>query len=195
MPEDKLIFLERKNPTCYEIHRGEISLARNLVLVTYDMQFAKQIVKGYNQVSKKKSETHMKKLSERPELRIAIIDGGYYWVRSFHDKEFEPAKCLDYYGNGRLYFRFTNGGVMEVDRVWEIQPLKPMNSEEYTQEKKSDSIEDILYDDDAMEAFLEKKSQLYAAYAVKDKYGEFVSVIDIPTVVEFIRTLFPNSKL
>lgn len=46
--KDKLILLERKHPTIYEIHRGEINTTKNIVLITHDSEFAKRIVKGYN---------------------------------------------------------------------------------------------------------------------------------------------------
>ena len=46
--QDKLILLERKHPLIYEVHRGEINNTKNIVLVTHDQEFAKRLVKGYN---------------------------------------------------------------------------------------------------------------------------------------------------
>jgi hypothetical protein len=48
--KDKLILLERKNPTNYEIHRYEIKQNYNLVLTTKDKEFAKNLVDGYNKL-------------------------------------------------------------------------------------------------------------------------------------------------
>ena len=45
---DKLILLNRINPTEYEIHRGEINLTRNLILTTKDKELAERIVNSYN---------------------------------------------------------------------------------------------------------------------------------------------------
>lgn len=46
---DKLILLRRINPIEYEIHRYVIDRTRNLVLTTTDEEFAKKIVKSYNE--------------------------------------------------------------------------------------------------------------------------------------------------
>ncbi len=45
---DKLILLERKYPTSYEIHRGEILQSTNLILRTSDKEFAEKLVDSYN---------------------------------------------------------------------------------------------------------------------------------------------------
>ena len=45
---DVLILLERKHPTIYEIHRGEIRQTKNLILTTDDKEFAERLVGGYN---------------------------------------------------------------------------------------------------------------------------------------------------
>ena len=50
---DELILLERKYPTVYEIHRGEISQSKNLILTTTDKDFAIKLVDGYNSQQKK----------------------------------------------------------------------------------------------------------------------------------------------
>lgn len=56
--------------------------------------------------------------------KIKPIKGNYYWVKPYSTKEFEPAKCDEYYSSSvKLYFFFTDGGRMEVDRVFDIQPL------------------------------------------------------------------------
>lgn len=65
----------------------------------------------------------MSKKPEKPQLNIAVVSGSFYWVRPFHKDEFEPAKCKDRYGDGKLWFCFTNGSVMEVERAWEVEPL------------------------------------------------------------------------
>lgn len=45
---DTLVLLERKFPTIYEIHRGSIKQAKNLILTTNDKEFAERLVSGYN---------------------------------------------------------------------------------------------------------------------------------------------------
>jgi len=45
---DILVMLERKFPTKYEIHRGSIVQAKNLILTTDDKEFAERLVSGYN---------------------------------------------------------------------------------------------------------------------------------------------------
>lgn len=45
---DILVLLERKFPTKYEIHRGCIEQAKNLILTTDDKEFAERLVSGYN---------------------------------------------------------------------------------------------------------------------------------------------------
>jgi hypothetical protein len=60
---------------------------------------------------------------QKPQLNIAVVSGSFYWVRPFHEDEFEPAKCRDRNGDGKLWFCFTNGSVMEVERAWEVEPL------------------------------------------------------------------------
>lgn len=45
---DKLILLERKNPTVYEIHRNKIEQAKNIILSTSDKDLATRIVLAYN---------------------------------------------------------------------------------------------------------------------------------------------------
>jgi hypothetical protein len=51
--------------------------------------------------------------------------GKYYWVRPFERDSFEPAKCK--IRADTLYFRFTDGGRMEVSRAWEYKPLVATN--------------------------------------------------------------------
>ena len=45
---DILVLLERKFPTKYEIHRGCIEQAKNLIITTDDKEFAERLVSGYN---------------------------------------------------------------------------------------------------------------------------------------------------
>lgn len=45
---DILVLLERKFPTKYEIHRGCIEQAKNLILTTDNKEFAERLVSGYN---------------------------------------------------------------------------------------------------------------------------------------------------
>ena len=47
--EDKLILLKRINPIEYEIHKGEIRRAENLILTTKDKDLATKLVNCYNQ--------------------------------------------------------------------------------------------------------------------------------------------------
>jgi hypothetical protein len=60
---------------------------------------------------------------QKPKLNIAVVSGNFYWVRPFHKEDFEPAKCKELYGTDKLYFFFTNGSRMEVERAWEVEPL------------------------------------------------------------------------
>jgi hypothetical protein len=61
-------------------------------------------------------------MKEKIEL-VDFVSGSFYWVRPFHKDEFEPAKCKELYGTDKLYFFFTNGSRMEVERAWEVEPL------------------------------------------------------------------------
>lgn len=45
---EKLILLKRNNPVEYEIHRGEIRQASNLLLTTKDKAFAERLVNSFN---------------------------------------------------------------------------------------------------------------------------------------------------
>jgi len=56
-------------------------------------------------------------------LTIPVVSGSYYWVKTYKDRDYEPAKCRDYYGNGKMYFCFTSGGIMEVSRVQDYKEL------------------------------------------------------------------------
>jgi len=60
---------------------------------------------------------------QKPQLNTTIVNGSFYWVKPFYNDEFEPAKVKDRHQNGVLYFYFTNGSVMEIDRAWEVEPL------------------------------------------------------------------------
>lgn len=63
---------------------------------------------------------------QKPLLKnIPLVSGNFYWVRPFSKDEFEPAKCREPYGSEKLYFFFTNGSMMEVERAWEVEPLNP----------------------------------------------------------------------
>lgn len=55
----KLILLERKRPTVFEVHVGKISQANNLLFSTKDKELADNIVKSFNKYDglKKKLET------------------------------------------------------------------------------------------------------------------------------------------
>ncbi len=55
------------------------------------------------------------------------VEGKFYWVRPFKNDEFEPAKCKYRQGSSKLWFCFTNGSVMEVERVCEFEQLKYNN--------------------------------------------------------------------
>lgn len=60
---------------------------------------------------------------QRPKLNIPVVSGSFYWVRPFHNDEFEPAKCKIQDGTDKLYFFFTDGSRMEVERAWQVEPL------------------------------------------------------------------------
>lgn len=66
----------------------------------------------------------MQSKPQKPVSTAEIVKENYYWVKCYQEDAFEPAKCRDVYGNGNLYFHFTNGSIMEVNRVWEYQELK-----------------------------------------------------------------------
>jgi 2-polyprenyl-3-methyl-5-hydroxy-6-metoxy-1,4-benzoquinol methylase len=51
---DKLILLERSKPLVYEVHIGKIVHSTNLLLSTYDKEFATRLVNGYNMLSSEK---------------------------------------------------------------------------------------------------------------------------------------------
>ena len=65
----------------------------------------------------------MKDKPQKPKLNTTVVGGSFYWVTPFQGDEFEPAKARDRYENGELYFCFTNGSVLEVERAWEVEPL------------------------------------------------------------------------
>ena len=56
-------------------------------------------------------------------LHIAVVSGSYYWVKCFKDSEYEPAKGKDRYGNGKMYFCFTNGSIKECKYVVDYKEL------------------------------------------------------------------------
>lgn len=60
---------------------------------------------------------------QKPQLNITLVSGSFYWVRPYHRDDFEPAKCKERYGHKGLWFCFTDGSVMEVERAWEVEPL------------------------------------------------------------------------
>lgn len=60
---------------------------------------------------------------QKPQLNIPVVSGSFYWVRPYHGEEFEPAKCRELYGSGKLYFFFTNGSRMEVEHALEVELL------------------------------------------------------------------------
>jgi len=51
--------------------------------------------------------------------------GKFYWVKAFKAEPFEPAACRNRYGDGVLYFCFTNGGVMQVGESMEYVEIVP----------------------------------------------------------------------
>lgn len=65
----------------------------------------------------------MQNKPEKPTSTAPLIEDKFYWVKPYHGEDFEPAKCKDFYGNGSMYFRFTNGGIMEAKSVWEYKDL------------------------------------------------------------------------
>lgn len=78
----------------------------------------------------------MNNITQKPKLNISIMKDNFYWVRPFEKDEFEVARCKDRYRNGKLWFCFTNGSVMEVERAWEVEPLN-------TSEKLLEIIKDM----------------------------------------------------
>lgn len=54
------------------------------------------------------------------------LHGKFYWVSAFKGEPLEPALCKDRYGNGVLYFCFTNGSNMQVDpRMEYVEAIPP----------------------------------------------------------------------
>lgn len=53
------------------------------------------------------------------------IEGQFYWVKCFRDDKYEPAKAVDRYNKGVIYFCFTNGSIKEAKHVfdWDKTPL------------------------------------------------------------------------
>jgi hypothetical protein len=59
---------------------------------------------------------------QKPQLNIPVVSGSFYWIKPFHNSEFEPAKArLDY--RDEICFAFTDGSTMSIDAVWEVEPL------------------------------------------------------------------------
>lgn len=69
-----------------------------------------------------KKEQNLENSTEQV-LTIPVIDGSYYWVKPFKDKEYEPAKAKNRYRNGKMYFCFTNGSVKECKYVVDYKEL------------------------------------------------------------------------
>ena len=101
----------------------------------FDMIFSKEIAAKFNldyyDPDRSYEEDVMafmdaldKHMKNKTIIKKTAIEGNYYWVRKSLDKEFEPAKCKDYYHNGNLYFCFTNGSIMKVVRAFEFELLK-----------------------------------------------------------------------
>lgn len=65
---------------------------------------------------------------EKPKLDVKIIEGNFYWVRHYNMSEFEPARCKKKFLGGRLYFCFTDGGIVNIEQVWEVKELKYLNN-------------------------------------------------------------------
>lgn len=63
------------------------------------------------------------KKNEKEQCTIPVVSGSYYWVKCFKDSEYEPAKAKDRYGNGVMYFCFTNGSVKECKYVVDYKEL------------------------------------------------------------------------
>jgi hypothetical protein len=67
----------------------------------------------------------MKNPNQNP--NIPIIENNFYWVKPFEKDYFEPAKCRNRSSikdQSKLFFCFTNGSVIEVERAWEFKPLQ-----------------------------------------------------------------------
>lgn len=65
----------------------------------------------------------MSNKQQKPQLKMPVVTGSFYWVRRYQGYDFEPAKCKERYGYKGLWFCFTNGSVMEVHSVWEFETL------------------------------------------------------------------------
>ncbi len=74
----KLILLERKRPTVFEVHVGKISQANNLLFSTKDKELAENIVKSFNKFDglKKKLETTQNNLGVQ-NIFLAEISKAY----------------------------------------------------------------------------------------------------------------------
>lgn len=57
----KLILLERKRPTVYEVHIGEIRQAKNILFTTTNKEFAEQVVNSFNNYNRIKKQLHKAK--------------------------------------------------------------------------------------------------------------------------------------
>ena len=51
------------------------------------------------------------------------------------------------------------------------------------------SVKKIIDSHEEMKDFITSKSKLYTAYSVRDKEGNFTSVVDVDSVIEIIRDL------
>jgi hypothetical protein len=59
------------------------------------------------------------------------------------------------------------------------------------------TLEEILQvvdSDEQIEEYLSSKGNLYTSFGVRNRQGEFCSIIDIPTVVSIIRELLQKQK-
>jgi len=56
-------------------------------------------------------------------MKTKLKTSQYYWVKQYKSGEFEPAKAIDAFGDGTMFFYFCGGGRMLSTEVHEFQPL------------------------------------------------------------------------
>ena len=56
-------------------------------------------------------------------MKTEIKTGQFYWVKRYESGMFEPAKAVNAFGDGTMFFYFTNGGRMHSAEVFTFQHL------------------------------------------------------------------------
>lgn len=74
--------------------------------------------------------------TQKQQNNIPIVSDSFYWVRISQKDSYEPAKCTDYYGNGNLYFKFTDGSIIGIDSVYGVDVLNHKTNDAFDEIEK-----------------------------------------------------------